>query len=65
MTDKERVVIMAYTGIAMLKGNKLDLFYKYIAKLMGRPVFTHELADENIWKEIKEKSKEDFFKLCR
>ena len=65
MTDKERTIVMAYTGIAMLKGDKLDLFYKYIAKLMGRPVFTHELADKEIWKEIKERSKEDFFKLCR
>lgn len=65
MTDKEKVIVMAYTGISMLKGEKLDLFYEYIAKLLGRPVYTHELANEEVWREIKEKSKEDFINLCK
>lgn len=32
---------------------------------MGRPVWTHELADKNIVDQIKEKSKADFIELCR
>ena len=65
MTDQERAIVMAYTGVAMLTGDKFPIFHKYIEDLMGRPVFTHELADEKIWDQIKEKSKEDFLGLCR
>ena len=64
MTDREKAVVMAYTGIAMLQGEKLSVFYKYIQDLLGRPVWTHELAMEAVSEEIKEKSKPDFLKLC-
>lgn len=63
MTDRERVIITAYTGITMVAAEKLDLFYQYLNELFGRPVYTHEiplLADE-----IKERSKADFLKLCK
>lgn len=64
MTDEERVIITAYTGYSMLKGEKLNLFYEYIEKLLKRPVFTHELGSNEIWNEIHEKSKKDFINLC-
>lgn len=64
MTDHERAIITAYTGITMLAGDKFQIFHKYIEDLLGRPVFTHELADPAVWKEIKEKSKKDFLELC-
>lgn len=38
--------------------------HKYIEEKLGRPIWTHELADKSIWKEIKEKSKEDFLEIC-
>lgn len=63
MTKRECAIVTAYTGIAMLTGNDLGEFYKYVEEKIGRPVFSHEfytLADE-----IKEKSKADFIKLCR
>lgn len=62
MTDKEKAIIMAYTGICMLTGDKFQTFHKYIEDVMGRPIMTHEiglLADE-----IKEKTKADFLALC-
>lgn len=65
MTDREKAIVTAYTGVAMLTGMKLDIFYKYIEELMGRPVFTHELANKEMWDKLKEKSKEDFINLCR
>ena len=65
MTDKEKAIITAYTGISMLAGEKLDIFYKYIEDLLGRPVYTHELADKKVWEQIKERSKPDFIKLCK
>lgn len=62
MTDREKAIVMAYTGVCMLTGDKLDIFHKYIEDIMGRPVYTHEIAFlEN---EIKERSKDDFIKLC-
>lgn len=64
MTDKERAIVMAYTGAAMLTGNKFSLFHKYIEDICGRPIWTHELAIPNVVEEIKEKSKPDFLKLC-
>jgi hypothetical protein len=64
MTDSERAIIMAYTGVCMLKGDKLNIFYKYIEELLGYPVWTHELADQKLWDKIKEKSKSDFLALC-
>ena len=65
MTDKEKAIVMAYTGVAMLTGDKFSIFHKYIEDPLNRPVFTHELASEEVWNEIKEKSKGDFLKLCR
>lgn len=62
MTDREKAIVMAYTGVCMLKEDKFQIFHKYVEELFGRPVFTHEigfLADK-----IKEKSKADFIKLC-
>ena len=62
MTDKEKAIIMAHTGICMLTGDKFQIFHKYIEDVMGRPIMTHEiglLADE-----IKEKTKADFLALC-
>lgn len=65
MTDKEKAVVMAYTGIAMLVGDKIGVFYEYVSNLLGHAVYTHELADKSVWEQIKEKSKDDFLELCR
>lgn len=62
MTDKEKAIVMAYTGIAMLTGDKFEIFHKYVEEIMNRPVFTHELA--TYAEEIKERAKFDFLALC-
>ena len=64
MTNKERAIIMAYTGVSMLTGEKFSIFHKYIEDILGRPVWTHELANPSVWEEIKEKSRKDFIDLC-
>ena len=48
----------------MLVGEKFSIFHKYIEDILGRPVWTHELADHSVMEEIKEKSKSDFLELC-
>lgn len=62
MTDREKAIVMAYTGVAMLTGDKLSVFYKYAEEILGRPVFTHEFA--TCAEEIREKAKPDFLRLC-
>ena len=65
MTDREKAIVMAYTGKAMLTGEKFSIFHKYIEDILGRSVWTHELADRSVWEEIEEKSKSDFLELCK
>ena len=65
MTDREKAIVMAYTGTAMLAGDNLGIFYEYLREILGRPVYTHELADPNMQALIEEKSKPDFLELCR
>ena len=64
MTKYEAAVVMAYTGYAMLKGKDLNVFYEYVAKLVGRPVYTHELADPTTAYYIHDLAANDFRKIC-
>lgn len=60
MTDREKAIVMAYTGVTMLKGEKLKVFYEYLQELYNRPVYTHELG----YLDTRKKSLDDFIKLC-
>lgn len=62
MTDREKAIVMARTGICMLAGKKFKIFHEYIEELMGRPVHTIEMA--MLGEEIKNKADKDFIKLC-
>ena len=48
----------------MLSGDKFQIFHKYVEDIMGRPVYTHEMAIKAVDDEIKEKAKADFIALC-
>lgn len=61
MTKRESIVLTGYTGI-MLCSDFSD-FHEYIEVILNRPVYTHELADETLIEEIKEKSKEEFMQI--
>lgn len=60
MTKRESAIISAFTGILC---GPFDEFHKYVEYILDRPVFTHELANKAITKEIKEKSRADFIDL--
>jgi hypothetical protein len=62
MTDREKAIVMAYTGACMLTGDKFQIFHKYVEEIMDRSIWTHEMAQ--LADEIKEKSKDDFMSLC-
>ena len=64
MTKQECAIVTAYTGKIMLQGEDLGIFYKYAEKLIGYPVFTNGFASEELWERLKERSKDDFIRLC-
>lgn len=64
MTLEERVIVETYTGYCMTSPEERDEVYKYMAKIMGRPVYTHELADKAVQEELREKALTDFKTLC-
>lgn len=61
MTKKERIIVSAYTGFLMCDFRDVQ---EYAGNILGRPVFTHELARDCVQNEIREKSKADFLSLC-
>ena len=62
MTDREKAIVMAYTGVVMLTGDKVSEYYKYLQELLNRPVYPHEIFF--LEKEIKKKAEDDFMRLC-
>lgn len=64
MTDREKAIVMAYTGVCMLAENKFQIFHQYVEDIMGRPVQTIEMGMGSVANEIKEKARPDFLKLC-
>lgn len=65
MTLEERVIVETYTGYCMTSGDERNAVYKYMEKLLGRPVYTHELARKSVVNKLQEKSKADFIELCK
>lgn len=61
MTLQERLIVSAYTGVTMCD---FAILHEYLEKLLERPIYTHELADEKVVNEIREKVKPDFIALC-
>lgn len=56
MEVKASVLVTAMTGIFF---GDMSEFHEYVEKLLGRPVWTHELGNKEVWNEIKEKSRKN------
>lgn len=65
MTNREKAIVMAYTGVCLLAGEELAAYYQYVKEITGRSVCTHEFADSKTMIEIKKNSRRDFMMLCR
>jgi len=61
LTREQAAIVSAYTGY--LIGPFSDM-HAYIEKIMGRPVWTHEMASEKLIDQIREAAKEDFIALA-
>lgn len=61
MTNRERIIVSAYTGYLMCDFNDV---HRYIEEKLGRPVWTHEMGYPEMQKAIHEASEDDFLALC-
>ena len=62
MKKIEALISRAYTG-KLFHGVKFSDMHEIVEEKLGRPVFTHEFADELIIDEIKDKFKHDFIAM--
>ena len=62
LTKEQAAIIGAYTGI--LAGPFVEMT-AYIEQILGRPVWTTELADELVCKEIRIAATDDFNQIAR
>ena len=62
MTRRESAILSAFTGILC---GPFDAVHEYIEQILGRPVFTHELADKKLFEVIKEKAEPDFLNIVK
>jgi hypothetical protein len=51
------LIVTAYTGVGCC--NMPD-FHAFVEEVLGRPVFTHEFANRELWAELKEKMRTEF-----
>lgn len=61
LTKEQAAIIGAYTGFCC--GNFADI-QLYADRLLGRPTWTHEFANEKFAAELRQKSKADFLAIC-
>lgn len=61
LTKEQAAIVGVYTGVSC--GPFSDI-HELAEKLLGRPVWTHELAYPEIWEELSEKVKPQFLEIC-
>ena len=61
VTKSEAILISAYTGFLLTQN--FDEVHKFCEELLGRYIWTHEFAREEVWVEIREKCKPMVAKL--
>ena len=61
MTNKEKIIVSAYTGVLMCD---FDEMHRYIEEKLKRPVWTHELGNEKVIEKIRDAIRNDFLSIC-
>lgn len=62
MTQYEKLVVSAYTGVLM---TTVDDYQNFIEQTLGRPVMTVELGDRKLKELLQEKLRPEFLRLCK
>lgn len=60
LTSEQAAIIGAFTGY--LAGPFSEM-HAYIERIMGRPVWAHEMANEKVMGEIRQAAKDDFLSI--
>lgn len=61
MTNYEKIIVTAYTGVVMCE---MDDLQRYAREKLGRPVWTHELAFQSVIDEIRKAAEPEFLLLA-
>lgn len=61
LTKEQAVIITGFTGYAACSFSEL---HEDVERRLGRPVWTHEFADEDVRKEMRDAYREDFVAMC-
>lgn len=64
MTDREKIVVSAHTGVVMLPEDKVFMLFDYFEELLGRRITIYDLQFKEISDQIKERSKAEFLEIC-
>jgi hypothetical protein len=60
LTREQSAIIGAFTGVLC---GPFEALHEYVEKVMGRPVWTHEMGSEQFSADLKEKSRADFMSI--
>lgn len=60
MTKDEAAIVSAYTGVMLGKFSDMQ---QYAERVMGRPLWTHEFASQDVVDELKAATRPDFMAL--
>ena len=61
LTSRQAAIVGAYTGV--LAGPFSEM-HRYVEEVMGRPVWTHEMASKKFTEQLRLASKDDFLSIC-
>lgn len=61
LTKEQAAIIGAYTGVTC--GDFGDI-QEYASRVLGYPVFTHEFADKEFVRKLRNASTDDFLSIC-
>lgn len=62
MNKREALIISAWTTCALVP---FEEFHKFVQDTLGRPIWTHEFAEEKIWDELKVHVKDEFMDILK
>lgn len=64
MTDRERAIVMAYTGYVMLTNGNIESFEKYVEEKTGEKISLDMMKYKEVSDKIQRAATEDFIALC-
>lgn len=61
LTREQAAIVGAYTGFT---AGPFGDVHEYAERLFGRPIWSHQFADEGFANELRERAKADYLAIC-